>query len=123
MGGIVTALAVAATWMAPGTRSWLANEVFEVRGLEAAVTHATVAVAESPEPVMPASSEPVIEQTAPPTAATAAMDAPKRLPRKAAPLQPPPSAASTDSPRPADPCVPFYSVDERGIRRPKPECF
>jgi serine/threonine-protein kinase len=126
IAGVVAVLVVAASWVAtaaPRTRAWLAHEVLEVSGSKVAVTDATVSVATSPEHAAPVVAEPEVDPSPPPTAAAATAEAPKRMTRRAATVQPQPSATPAVSARPADPCIPFYNVDERGIRHPKPECF
>ncbi|HTU56988.1 MAG TPA: hypothetical protein VMF89_01120, partial [Polyangiales bacterium] len=121
--GLLTALLLAAAWAAtaaPDTRLWLSHQAFDVPSPEPGVAHANATVsvtATLPEPLAPAEIEPAASPPQPPAAVTP--EPVKRTPRKAPATSAPPNA---ETPRP-DPCNPFYSVDERGIRHPKPECL
>ena len=125
--GLLSALLLAAAWVAtaaPSTRLWLTHQVFDVPTPESSVAHAkamdTVPLPEPAALTEATEAEPPTSEPEPqPTAAVPAVtpEPVKRAPRKATPAPP------NEAPRKPDPCDPFYSVDERGIRHPKPECF
>jgi len=126
--GVLTALLLTAAWAAtaaPSTRLWLTHQAFDVPTRETSVAHANAVVTElaPPEPPVAAEAEPKpSEPKSQPTAAAAAMtlEPVKRAPRKAAAT---PAQPNAETPRPPDPCNPFYTVDARGIRHPKPQCL
>lgn len=73
----------------------------------------------TPVPPLPAASEPVVVDTSSPKVApSAAKRATPARTRASAHKHEPAATAAPD-----DRCTPFYEVDAKGIRRPKPECL
>jgi eukaryotic-like serine/threonine-protein kinase len=115
---MVALLAVAATWAATAAPRTLSAPVSEP-----ATPKPIAQAALPPEPTFapqPPDAPVVLDEAkvSQPTAARAPAEPTKRPPRRVAAAH-----AAGDPVQASDPCVPFYIVDERGIRRPKPECL